>query len=118
VTFFKGHFSGSGKEKGIDVHLAVDLALGAATNAYDQAAIMTGDADLLYAVECAKQFQKAVHLVAFGSRFPLAISFQTKKKIVFDYHRFFVRSVAPRLRGRPKGLTVRDLRGRLKVRHV
>ncbi len=36
VSFFKGHFSGAGKEKGVDVHLAVDMAIGAVTDEYDE----------------------------------------------------------------------------------
>src|SRR3990167_5836846 len=67
VDFFEGHFSGtSGKEKGVDVRLAVDLVLGACTDKYDEAIIMTGDADLTYAVSQAIQFKK-IHLMAFSS---------------------------------------------------
>ena len=65
VNFYEGHFSGtSGKEKGVDVRLAVDLVLGACTNKYDEAIIMTGDADLTYAVSQAKIFKK-IHLMDF-----------------------------------------------------
>jgi len=36
---YEGHFSGSGKEKGVDVRLAVDMVYGAARGLYDEAAI-------------------------------------------------------------------------------
>ncbi|MDZ4343642.1 MAG: NYN domain-containing protein, partial [Candidatus Binatia bacterium] len=44
VVFYQGHFSKTtGKEKGVDVHLAIDMAVGAATSQYDEAIIITGD---------------------------------------------------------------------------
>lgn len=115
VKFIQGHFSGSGKEKGVDVKLAVDMTLGASQNQYDEAIIMTGDADLRYAVEITKKQQKPVHLAAIGSRFPFGISVVADRKVVYDYGRYFVNKIIPQYRRQPKDLKVRELKGKLKV---
>ena len=115
VRFFKGHFSGAGKEKGVDVQLAVDMALGACTNEYDEAVIMTGDADLKYGVEMAKKHGKVIHMAAFGSRFPFGIVSLANKKYVYDLNGFFQKSVLPIAKSRPKGLEVRELNGKVSI---
>jgi uncharacterized LabA/DUF88 family protein len=111
VTFSKGHFSGFGKEKGVDVMLAVDLAVGAATNKFDEAVIMTGDADLRYAVEVAQKFEKPIHLAAIGSRFPFGIVRHVENKFVYDLGIFF----KDHAHYKPKGLVVRGLDQKVKV---
>ena len=118
LTFYKGHFSGSGKEKGIDVHLAVDLAIGAATNRYDEAIIMTGDADLLYCLEVAQSFHKPVHLAAIGSRFPYGISFRATTRWVYDIDQFFAKKVLPNLKIKPQSLNVQELSGKVRIQHI
>ncbi len=96
VIFYQGHFSKTtGKEKGIDVHLGIDMAVGAATNTYDEAVIVTGDADLLYAVETAQRFNKSVHLVSLSSRFPPAIALKTRRTLIFDLNNHFEKKVLP-----------------------
>lgn len=118
VSFYEGHFSGtSGKEKGVDVRLAVDLVLGACTNKYDEAVIMTGDADLTYAVSQAKQFKK-IHLMAFSSRFPYGMSFQVNKRIIFDYQKYFIKKALPLFRKKPRYLKIIDIDGKVKILHV
>jgi len=118
LHFFKGHFSGTGKEKGIDVHLAVDLAVGAATGQFDEAIIMTGDADLQYCVQVARRFKKPVHLTAIGSRFPYGISFHAASRRVYDLDRFFIEHVLPTLKSKLKHLKVRELRHKIKIQHI
>lgn len=118
VNFYEGHFSGtSGKEKGVDVRLAVDLVLGACTSKYDEAIIMTGDADLTYAVSQAKQFKK-IHLMAFSSRFPYGMSFQANKRIVFDYQKYFIRKALPLYKKKPKYLKIINIDKKVKILHV
>ena len=118
VNFYEGHFSGtSGKEKGVDVRLAVDLVLGACTNRYDEAIIMTGDADLTYAVDQVKQLKK-IHLMAFSSRFPYGMSFKTNKRIVLDYQKYFVKKALPLFKKKPKYLQIIDIDEDVKVLHV
>lgn len=115
VTFFKGHFSGAGKEKGVDVKLAVDMAIGACSDLYDEAIIMTGDADLKYGVEIAKQYGKRVHVAAFGSRFPFGIAPLANKKFVYDFNGFFKKNVMPSYQNKPKGLTVKEISGEIDI---
>lgn len=109
VSFHKGHFSGAGKEKGIDVKLAVDMAVGACRDTYDEAIIMTGDADLKYGVEVARTLGKTIHLAAFGSRFPFGIAPATDKKYVYDLNGFFKKKVLPTYKHAPKNLVIREL---------
>ncbi len=118
VEFYEGHFSAtSGKEKGVDVRLAVDMVLGACTDQYDQAIIMCGDADLTYAVLKAKQFKK-IHLMAFASRFPYGMSFKANKRFVFDYKNYFKNKALPLYRNRPKYLKIIDITKSIKVLHI
>lgn len=115
VEFFKGHFSGSGKEKGVDVKLAVDMTVGACQDQYDEAILMTGDADLRYAVEITKRLNKPVHLAVIGSRYPFGIGVIADRKVVYDFGRFFADKLLPKYRRPPKDLQVRELKGKLKV---
>jgi len=118
VVFFEGHFSAtSGKEKGVDVRLAVDMVLGACQNDYDQAIIMSGDADLTYAVLKAKQFKK-IHLMAFASRFPYGLSFKANKRYVLDYKNYFIKKALPLYRNRPKYLNIIDLTKKVKIERI
>lgn len=118
VEFYEGHFSAtSRREKGVDVKLAVDLTLGACTDKYDEAIIMSGDADLTYAVLKAKQFKK-IHLMAFASRFPYGMSFRANKRIVFDYKNYFKKKALPMYRIKPKYLKIIDITSKVKVLHI
>lgn len=58
-----------GKEKGVDVALAVDLLSMAYSNAYDYAIIVSGDADFINAIEEVKRFGKIVYVASFKKRF-------------------------------------------------
>ncbi len=110
VDFYEGNFSKTtGKEKGVDVKLAVDLALGACLDEYKEAIIMTGDADLAYAVIKAKELGKQVHLAAFASRFPYAFSFSVNKRFVYDYKNYFQKKALPLYRKPPRYLNIRDI---------
>ncbi len=109
VVFYEGHFSGGGKEKGVDVRLAVDMVFEATQGKYQEAAIMTGDADLTYAVEKVRGIGLPVHLTAFGPRFPYAISFKANRRLVYDLNNFFVDTVLPGYRNPPRYVQVRDL---------
>lgn len=110
VEFYKGYFSGtSGKEKGIDVKLAVDLLKDAYEGSYKCGVIMTGDDDFLYSIECVRKINVPVHLAAFGSRFPFGIAHNTNHRIVYDLNDFFKNSVFPALTRPPKNIQVRDI---------
>lgn len=118
VVFHEGHFSGSGKEKGVDVRLAVDMVYGAARGLYEEAVIMTGDADLTYAVEVTRQAGLPAHLLALASRFPVAISYKANRRIVLDYQQFFTDTVLPSLRTKPRHLQVEEIAADLPVLRI
>ena len=118
VSFFKGHFSGYGKEKGIDVKLALDMGIGACKNEFNNGVIMTGDADLKHAVIAAQSFDKKVDLLAIGSRFPFGIARTVSKVIVLDYNKFFNNNIFPNYQKKPRGLTIVELSNSVKIKRV
>lgn len=86
LVFYKGHRSPtSGKEKGVDIHLALDMVKDAFTKQYDEAVIMTGDADLIYAVEIVKRLGYPMHSVFLVNRFSLELAYKTTSGVVLDY---------------------------------
>lgn len=94
LEFYKGHRSPtSGKEKGVDVHLASDIVKGALLDEYQKLIIITGDADLIYPLEIAKRFGKNIHAVFLPNRFSLEIAFRVDSSVVFNYQgRFKIRA--------------------------
>lgn len=86
LTFFKGYRSPtSGKEKGVDVHLAVDIVKGAFLREYDEAVIMTGDADLIYPLELVKSQGIPIHAVFFPNRFSLEMAYKATSASVLNF---------------------------------
>ena len=57
-----------GKEKGIDVLMALDIALGARDNRYEVAVIVSADTDLIPAIDVALQAGKRVETATWHSR--------------------------------------------------
>jgi uncharacterized LabA/DUF88 family protein len=55
ARFERDHVSGALREKGVDVLLAIDLVRLAAENTYDVAIVLSGDGDLVPAVQMAQQ---------------------------------------------------------------
>lgn len=60
------------KEKGIDVLMALDIALGARDDRYDVAVVVSADTDLIPAIDVALQAGKRVETAAWHSRALLA----------------------------------------------
>jgi uncharacterized LabA/DUF88 family protein len=54
LGFYRGYREKNGREKAVDVALAVDLIHGAHIGAFDRAVVVGGDGDHQYAVEVAK----------------------------------------------------------------
>jgi uncharacterized LabA/DUF88 family protein len=105
LSFYSGHFSKtSGKEKGVDMHMGIDMAIGACLSTFNQAIVVTGDADLLYAVQVVRRFGKQATVACLGSRFPLALVLQANKTIVIDLNKHFAVKIQPKLRIKPKKL--------------
>lgn len=86
LYFYKGHRSlTSRKEKGVDVHLAVDIVKNAFLKTCDQIAVMTGDADLIYPMEIAKNLGIKTMAFFIPSRFSLEMSYKTGRPFVLNF---------------------------------
>jgi len=71
VSFFKGYRSpSSGKEKEVDVKLAVDIVDKAHRNEYDELYLLSGDADFMHALHIAKERRKKITILALPNRIP------------------------------------------------
>lgn len=86
LYFYKGHRSKtSKKEKGVDVHLAVDIIKNSFLKKCGQIVIMTGDADLVYPVVVAQKLKMKTQAVFIPTRFALGISFWAQRSTVLNY---------------------------------
>lgn len=71
TTFFRGYRSKtSGKEKEVDVKLAVDIVDLAHRNKYDRLFLLSGDADFMHALVKAIRLGKKVSILALENRIP------------------------------------------------
>ncbi|TSC85826.1 MAG: Uncharacterized protein G01um101416_778 [Microgenomates group bacterium Gr01-1014_16] len=114
LIFYKGYRSPtSGKEKGVDVHLAIDLVKGAFQKSYKQAVIITGDADLTYAVEAARGEDLPIHAVFLPNRFSRGIAHAANSSVVINYKGFFVPAKKHKL---PQNLKVVKIKTPARVR--
>lgn len=85
LVFYQGYRSpASKKEKGVDMHLAVDFVKGAFLNEYSTAIILTGDADLIYPVQIAKTLGFNISSVFVASRFSRGIMFESEFSLILD----------------------------------
>lgn len=76
VVFFKGYRSKtSGKEKEVDVKLAVDIVDFAHRGQYDSIYFFSGDADFMHALKIAERLSKRIHILALENRIPYRFSF-------------------------------------------
>ena len=117
LQFHKGHYNSYSKEKGVDVKIAVDLVRDGYENDYDEAVIMSGDDDFLYAVDVAKLL-KPMHMAAFASRYGYNMAHKTWERLVFDYQGYFKTKVQPTLRKLPDRLKVIDLDPDVTTKHI
>ncbi len=109
VTFYKGYRSPtSKKEKGVDVHLAVDIVKHAFFGQYQQAVIFTGDADLAYPVEIVKQLKLAVFAIFLPNRLSLAIAYQALSPIVINYKGLFRKYTPTKKINKLKVIEIKD----------
>lgn len=118
LTFHKGYYSSFGKEKGVDVQLAVDMVLGSYNNAFDQAVIMTGDDDFIYPVRVLKTQKKPIFLAALGSRFPFGMSFYVNGAVVYDINNHFSQTVRPQIKKKLRNILVRDITSKLPIKKI
>ncbi len=86
VTFYKGHRSrASGKEKGVDVHLSVDIVKHAFLKECNKVIVMTGDADLIYPLEVAKNLNTPTCAFFLPNRFSLEMAYKVDCAYVFNF---------------------------------
>ncbi len=70
VSFFKGYRSKtSGKEKEVDVKLAVDVVDFAHLGVYSHLYLLSGDADFIQALEVVKRLKKKVYVLCIENKF-------------------------------------------------
>ncbi len=90
VTFYRGHRSPtSGKEKGVDVHLSVDIVKDIFLGNCNQIVIMTGDADLIYPLEIVKMLKIPTSAIFLPNRFSLEMAYKTDKASVLNFSNRF-----------------------------
>lgn len=90
LNFYRGHRSPtSGKEKGVDVHLAVDIVKHCFQNKCTDVVIFSGDADLSYPLEVAREFGKKTRAVFLPNRFSLGISHRVSSSFILNYRNRF-----------------------------
>lgn len=86
LTFYKGHRSPtSGKEKGVDVHLSVDIVKDIFLKNCSQIIIMTGDADLIYPLEIVKLLKIPTFAVFLPNRFSLEMAYKADRAFVLNF---------------------------------
>lgn len=118
VRFVKGYLSGAGKEKGIDVKLAVDIVKGALLDEYDEAWIMSGDDDFIYAVDTVRAAGKSVGVLAFANRYPFGLSHHVNTILVADFRRHFLEKLQTSIKPPGRPLEVREFDGLVRVMRV
>lgn len=90
VTFYRGHRSPtSGKEKGVDVHLSVDIVKDIFLGNCNQVVIMTGDADLIYPLEIVKTLKNPTYAIFLPNRFSLEMAYKADKTFVLNFSNKF-----------------------------
>lgn len=87
LFFFKGYRSKtSGKEKEVDVKLAVDIVDFAHRNKFDSLYLFSGDADFMHALKIAEGLRKKIFVLATENRIPNRFTY-IYKTIVFSFYR-------------------------------
>ncbi len=85
VEFFKGYRSPtSGKEKEVDVKLAVDMIDMAHKNKFDQMFLISGDADFLHALFAVDKLKKRAQLICLEDKVMFKASFYFKTIVLFQ----------------------------------
>lgn len=89
LTFFTGYRSKtSGKEKEVDVKLAVDIVNLAHLDKYDELCLFSGDADFMHALKVAKDRKKKISILALENRIPNRFAFH-HPTFVFIFNKDF-----------------------------
>lgn len=93
VSFFLGYRSKtSGKEKEVDVKLAVDIVNFSHLDKYDELFLISGDADFMHALKIAKRRKKKISIIALENRIPNRFAFHYPTSI-FIFNKNFNRLI-------------------------
>lgn len=91
LIFYQGYRSqASKKEKGVDVHLAVDMVKDAFLKNCDQAIIFSGDADFEYSIEILRELNVPTYAIFIPNRFSLAIAYKCIIPTILNYTNLFI----------------------------
>lgn len=98
VIFFKGYRSpSSGKEKEVDVKLAVDIVNMTHENKFDEMYLFSGDADFMHALHIVKSKNKQITILAMPNRIPFRFIHHFKTVIFGDEKNLKKHSVLKKL---------------------
>lgn len=101
LTFFRGYRSPtSGKEKEVDVNLAVDIVHLAHLQKYKNLYLFSGDADFMHALEITKKLKCHISILAIENRIPNRFSY------LFRTHVFSFGGKQPRVHPHQKITTI------------
>lgn len=70
------------REKGVDVHIALDLVVGAIEDRYDTAILVSSDTDLIPAVKYVLSRGKKVEYVGFSTRSSLGMTAESSQSVL------------------------------------
>jgi uncharacterized LabA/DUF88 family protein len=89
LQFFTGYRSKtSGKEKEVDVKLAVDIVDYCHQNKFDSLYFCSGDADFNHALQIVRRFNKPISLIGLETRIPMRLSnYYPTSIFTFSTHR-------------------------------
>lgn len=118
VHFGAGNISKQGNEKGVDMRLGVDMVNDAYNDEYDDAILLSGDADFLYPIEIVKQLGKNLHHCSFATRYTTNVSYKAWHRVVLDYKGHFATKVLPRIKHPPKRLQIIDIDPQVIIKNV
>lgn len=82
---YKKNKDGSWQEKGVDVYLATDLIRMAFQGLYDYGVVISGDTDLVPAIQAAKDAGKNIHVFSYDKSSHLQEKADYYEKISKDY---------------------------------
>jgi uncharacterized LabA/DUF88 family protein len=118
VYFGRGSISAHGKEKGVDMQIGVDMVNDAYQDDYEDAILLSGDADFMYPISIIKDMGKNFHHCSFATRYTQHLAYQGWRKVVLDYNNYFATKVQPTLKRAPKKLQVIDIDNEVAVQSV
>ena len=118
VYFGRGSISAHGKEKGVDMQIGVDMVNDAYKDDFDDAILLSGDADFMYPISIIKEMGKNFHHCSFATRYTQHLAYQGWRKVVLDYNGYFASKVQPTLKRAPKKLQVVDIDNDIVVKNA